>query len=165
MQSVNFFFLPASLRVVWVAACSFAWVNILCCIRREEEKNVVDEEDWRAVKWSPGSSVDSWHPVVYLSGFLALCWGGFSGNFVRSGVSGKKLRRLSHHHSYFSQTIQKVNDSEYDEFWCQSYLNLFSRIDVLSFCKKTIVGLLNFYSSLVKSTIELWELTSKVFAI
>nr|XP_008197043.1 PREDICTED: mpv17-like protein isoform X4 [Tribolium castaneum] len=35
-QTVNFLLIPPSFRVVYVGTCSFAWVNILCWIKRQE---------------------------------------------------------------------------------------------------------------------------------
>ena len=33
-QAVNFLLVPQTMRVVYIAACSFAWVNILCIAKR-----------------------------------------------------------------------------------------------------------------------------------
>ncbi|CAH0729920.1 unnamed protein product, partial [Brenthis ino] len=40
-QTINFFFVPSNLRVVYVASLSFIWINILCFIKRQKvEKNI-----------------------------------------------------------------------------------------------------------------------------
>ncbi len=33
-QAVNFMLVPQSMRVVYIAVCSFCWVNILCIAKR-----------------------------------------------------------------------------------------------------------------------------------
>ena len=33
-QAVNFFLLPTRLRVLYVGACSFLWMNLLCWVKR-----------------------------------------------------------------------------------------------------------------------------------
>ena len=33
-QAINFLLVPQTMRVVYIAACSFAWVNILCIAKR-----------------------------------------------------------------------------------------------------------------------------------
>ncbi|KAJ3663659.1 hypothetical protein Zmor_007892 [Zophobas morio] len=35
-QSINFMLIPPPFRVVYVGTCSFAWVNILCWLKRQE---------------------------------------------------------------------------------------------------------------------------------
>lgn len=35
-QTVNFFFIPPHLRVVYVASASFLWINVLCYIKRQK---------------------------------------------------------------------------------------------------------------------------------
>lgn len=35
-QTINFFFLPNHLRVVYVASASFIWINVLCFIKRQK---------------------------------------------------------------------------------------------------------------------------------
>ncbi|XP_068618647.1 mpv17-like protein [Battus philenor] len=35
-QTINFFFVPPNLRVVFVAFASFLWINVLCFIKREK---------------------------------------------------------------------------------------------------------------------------------
>ncbi len=41
-QAVNFWLMPPSMRVVYIATCSFIWVNILCVLKR---LNVESEDD------------------------------------------------------------------------------------------------------------------------
>ncbi|XP_041986968.1 mpv17-like protein [Aricia agestis] len=42
-QTINFFFLPSNLRVVYVASASMIWINVLCFIKRQKvEKSVKD---------------------------------------------------------------------------------------------------------------------------
>ncbi|KAK9887187.1 hypothetical protein WA026_020640 [Henosepilachna vigintioctopunctata] len=36
VQSINFLLVPPAFRVTYVGCCSFAWVNILCWIKRQE---------------------------------------------------------------------------------------------------------------------------------
>lgn len=38
-QTINFFFVPPHLRVVYVATMSFLWINVLCYIKRQELKS------------------------------------------------------------------------------------------------------------------------------
>ncbi|CAB3220144.1 unnamed protein product, partial [Arctia plantaginis] len=38
-QTINFFFVPPYLRVVYVATMSFLWINVLCYIKRHELKS------------------------------------------------------------------------------------------------------------------------------
>lgn len=38
VQYINFFLMPTSLRVVFVATTSFLWVNILCILKRNENQ-------------------------------------------------------------------------------------------------------------------------------
>lgn len=38
-QTVNFFFVPSHLRVVYVASVSFIWINVLCFIKRQKTDN------------------------------------------------------------------------------------------------------------------------------
>ncbi|XP_072947482.1 mpv17-like protein [Epargyreus clarus] len=35
-QTINFFFVPSNLRVVYVASASFIWINVLCFIKRQK---------------------------------------------------------------------------------------------------------------------------------
>ncbi|XP_075978503.1 mpv17-like protein isoform X2 [Anticarsia gemmatalis] len=35
-QTINFFFIPSHLRVVYVASVSFLWINVLCYIKRQK---------------------------------------------------------------------------------------------------------------------------------
>ncbi|XP_013146786.1 PREDICTED: mpv17-like protein [Papilio polytes] len=35
-QTINFFFVPSHLRVVYVASASFIWINVLCFIKRQK---------------------------------------------------------------------------------------------------------------------------------
>ncbi|KAJ0178170.1 hypothetical protein K1T71_005993 [Dendrolimus kikuchii] len=35
-QTINFFFMPSHLRVVYVASASFIWINVLCFIKRQK---------------------------------------------------------------------------------------------------------------------------------
>ncbi|XP_053606701.1 mpv17-like protein isoform X2 [Plodia interpunctella] len=35
-QTVNFYFMPPQLRVVYVASVSFVWINVLCFIKRQK---------------------------------------------------------------------------------------------------------------------------------
>ena len=49
-QALNFVFLPPSMRVVWVAACSFLWVNILCRFKRQSP----EETEVKTVGVDPG---------------------------------------------------------------------------------------------------------------
>ncbi|CAK1586021.1 unnamed protein product [Parnassius mnemosyne] len=36
-QTINFFFVPSNLRVVYVASASFIWINVLCFIKRQKK--------------------------------------------------------------------------------------------------------------------------------
>lgn len=36
-QTINFIYVPPSFRVIFVGSCSFAWVNILCWIKRQQQ--------------------------------------------------------------------------------------------------------------------------------
>ncbi|KAM3966286.1 mpv17-like protein [Aphomia sociella] len=42
-QTINFYFMPPHLRVVYVASTSFIWINVLCFIKRQNTK-IVDIE-------------------------------------------------------------------------------------------------------------------------
>ncbi|KAL0871777.1 hypothetical protein ABMA27_004270 [Loxostege sticticalis] len=44
-QTVNFFFVPPHLRVVYVASVSFMWINVLCFIKRQKNDNVVEKSN------------------------------------------------------------------------------------------------------------------------
>lgn len=35
-QAVNFLFIPHSYRILYIAMCSFAWLQILCFIKRKK---------------------------------------------------------------------------------------------------------------------------------
>ena len=37
IQALNFFFVPSSLRVVYIGTCSFIWINILCVLKRDNK--------------------------------------------------------------------------------------------------------------------------------
>jgi len=37
-QAANFAFVPPSMRVVYIATCSFAWINILCVLKRNNKE-------------------------------------------------------------------------------------------------------------------------------
>ncbi|CAH2039464.1 unnamed protein product, partial [Iphiclides podalirius] len=39
-QTVNFFFVPSHLRVVYVASASFIWINVLCFIKRQKSEKI-----------------------------------------------------------------------------------------------------------------------------
>ncbi|XP_044760013.1 mpv17-like protein [Coccinella septempunctata] len=39
VQSLNFLVIPSSLRVLYVGICSFAWINILCWIKRTDSSS------------------------------------------------------------------------------------------------------------------------------
>lgn len=39
-QTINFFFMPPHLRVVYVASTSFIWINVLCFIKRQKTDKV-----------------------------------------------------------------------------------------------------------------------------
>ena len=41
-QTINFFFIPSNLRVVYVASASFIWINVLCFIKRQKVKKHVE---------------------------------------------------------------------------------------------------------------------------
>jgi Mpv17-like protein len=43
VQYINFFLMPTSLRVVFVATTSFLWVNILCILKRKENQQQIVE--------------------------------------------------------------------------------------------------------------------------
>lgn len=45
-QTINFYFMPSHLRVVYVASTSFVWINILCFIKRQ--KNVIKLEEMKS---------------------------------------------------------------------------------------------------------------------
>ncbi|XP_065204173.1 mpv17-like protein [Planococcus citri] len=36
VQTINFLFVPNTIRVAYVGTCSFVWINILCWIKRKE---------------------------------------------------------------------------------------------------------------------------------
>lgn len=38
-QTINFYFIPSHLRVVYVASVSFVWINIMCYIKRQKLKS------------------------------------------------------------------------------------------------------------------------------
>ncbi|RVE50723.1 hypothetical protein evm_004633 [Chilo suppressalis] len=40
-QTVNFYFIPSHLRVVYVASASFIWINVLCFIKRQKTENTI----------------------------------------------------------------------------------------------------------------------------
>ncbi|KAL4711994.1 hypothetical protein ACJJTC_003661 [Scirpophaga incertulas] len=42
-QTINFFFVPSHLRVVYVASVSFIWINVLCFIKRQKCDVVVEK--------------------------------------------------------------------------------------------------------------------------
>ncbi|XP_028178340.1 mpv17-like protein [Ostrinia nubilalis] len=42
-QTVNFFFVPPHLRVVYVATVSFVWINVLCFIKRQKNGKVAEK--------------------------------------------------------------------------------------------------------------------------
>ncbi|KOB74098.1 putative peroxisomal membrane protein mpv17 [Operophtera brumata] len=39
-QTINFFFMPPHLRVVYVASTSFIWINVLCYIKRQKNEKI-----------------------------------------------------------------------------------------------------------------------------
>jgi len=41
-QAVNFLLVPQTMRVVYIAACSFVWVNILCVVKRSDSTAAED---------------------------------------------------------------------------------------------------------------------------
>lgn len=41
VQYINFFLMPTSLRVVYIATTSFLWVNILCILKRKENQQEI----------------------------------------------------------------------------------------------------------------------------
>lgn len=46
-QTANFTFVPPQFRVVYVGACAFAWVNILCWVKRQnfdKSQETIDEK-------------------------------------------------------------------------------------------------------------------------
>jgi Mpv17-like protein len=43
VQYINFYLVPTSLRVVFIAITSFAWVNILCVLKRQENQSQIVE--------------------------------------------------------------------------------------------------------------------------
>uniref|UniRef100_A0A336MAQ7 CSON014526 protein n=1 Tax=Culicoides sonorensis TaxID=179676 RepID=A0A336MAQ7_CULSO len=45
-QTANFIFIPPQFRVIYVGACAFAWVNILCWVKRQN----FDEEETKLEK-------------------------------------------------------------------------------------------------------------------
>ena len=44
-QALNFFFVPSSLRVVYIGSCSFMWCNILCMKKRGNDATTSDDAD------------------------------------------------------------------------------------------------------------------------
>ncbi|XP_052754906.1 mpv17-like protein [Galleria mellonella] len=40
-QTINFYFMPSHLRVVYVASTSFIWINVLCFIKRQNPEKIV----------------------------------------------------------------------------------------------------------------------------
>ncbi|XP_064480013.1 mpv17-like protein [Ornithodoros turicata] len=44
-QCVNFFLMPPHLRVVTVGVCSFAWVNILCIMKRKDHTKMTKSSE------------------------------------------------------------------------------------------------------------------------
>ena len=44
-QAVNFLLVPQTMRVVYIAACSFVWVNILCVVKRSDSTDSTAAED------------------------------------------------------------------------------------------------------------------------
>lgn len=36
VQTVNFIFIPPKFRVTYMGACAFAWVNVLCWVKRQK---------------------------------------------------------------------------------------------------------------------------------
>ena len=42
-QAVNFAFVPNHFRVIYIGAASFAWVNILCLIKRGQQEKDTKE--------------------------------------------------------------------------------------------------------------------------
>ena len=46
VQALNFTFVPAPFRVLYLGACSFLWLNVLCVIKSiEKYKSVMDEKE------------------------------------------------------------------------------------------------------------------------
>ncbi|XP_030019920.2 mpv17-like protein [Manduca sexta] len=41
-QTINFFFMPPHLRVVYVASTSFIWINVLCFIKRQKSEKQLE---------------------------------------------------------------------------------------------------------------------------
>lgn len=53
-QALNFFFVPSSLRVVYIGSCSFMWCNILCMKKRGNDATTsddADKKDWKICLW------------------------------------------------------------------------------------------------------------------
>ncbi|CAH2256668.1 mpv17-like protein [Pararge aegeria] len=44
-QTINFFFVPSNLRVVYVASASFIWINVLCFIKRQKVEKVGENQE------------------------------------------------------------------------------------------------------------------------
>ncbi|XP_045766757.1 mpv17-like protein isoform X2 [Maniola jurtina] len=44
-QTINFFFVPSHLRVVYVASVSFVWINVLCFIKRQKVVKVDENQE------------------------------------------------------------------------------------------------------------------------
>ena len=43
VQYINFFVVPTSMRVIFIAATSFLWVNLLCVLKRQENQPQIVE--------------------------------------------------------------------------------------------------------------------------
>jgi len=43
VQYINFFVMPTSMRIIFIAATSFLWVNILCVLKRQENQPQIVE--------------------------------------------------------------------------------------------------------------------------
>lgn len=42
-QTLNFYYIPPQFRVVFVGTCAFAWVNILCWVKRQDFNENIEE--------------------------------------------------------------------------------------------------------------------------
>lgn len=42
-QTINFLYVPNRFRMIYLATCSFAWVNILCFIKRQKSPSHLEE--------------------------------------------------------------------------------------------------------------------------